>query len=169
MKAVMEDAAQAAAALGLYDVAAAMRAAFVDDVSTSLDDMEKLKQLKTNLQDFLHSRSLTIKGFAPTGTRPDASLSPTDNSLVGGLYWYPETDMTQLHTPVIYQGRKVNGRFKNGRKFLTDSTTKGEITVFYTDFPLPTYLVEQPHSLIRVGWQARLLGMAGTSPAKQCS
>ena len=43
----MEDAAQAAAALGLHDVAAAIRAAFVDDVSTSLDDMEKLNQLKT--------------------------------------------------------------------------------------------------------------------------
>ena len=71
MKAVMEDAAQAADALTFHDVADAIRAAFLDDVSTSLDDMKKLQQLKTDRREFLHSSSLPIKGFALTGTRPD--------------------------------------------------------------------------------------------------
>ena len=103
IKAVMNDAAQAADALGLHDVADAIRAAFLDDVSTSLDD----------LRNFLHSRRLPIIGFALTGTKPDDSLSPTNHILVGGWYWFPETDMTQLHTPTIYQGKKVKGRLKN--------------------------------------------------------
>ena len=163
MKAVMEDAAKASAALGFHDVAAAFRAAFVDDVSTSLDDMEKNKQLKTDLQDFLQSRSLPIKGFALTGIRPDASLSPTDNILVECLYLYPETDMTQLHTPVIYQGRKVKGRFKNGTKFLTDSTTK-RLQHSTQISPSPTYSAKQLHFMTKVGQQARLVTMAGTSP-----
>ena len=49
MKAVMEDAATKATALGLHDVAHAIRKAFVDDVSTSLDDMKQLKKLKEDL------------------------------------------------------------------------------------------------------------------------
>ena len=71
MKAVMQDDAQAADALGLHDVTDAIRAAFVDDVSTSLDDVWKLQQLKTDLMDFFHARSRPIKEFALTGTRPD--------------------------------------------------------------------------------------------------
>ena len=94
----MEDAATKATALGLHDVAHAIRKAFVDDVSTSLDDMEKLKQLKTDLGNFLQSRSLPIKGFALTGSKPDTSLSPTDSIMVGGLHWFSETDRTQQHT-----------------------------------------------------------------------
>ena len=127
MKAVMEDAATKATALGLHDVAFAIRKAFVDDVSTSLDDMEQLKKLKEQLGKFLLSHSLPVKGFALTGSKPDASLSPTDSIMVGGLHWFPETEMTQLNIPTIYQGRKSKGRFKHGTRFLTDSDTKQEV------------------------------------------
>ena len=114
----------------------AIRAPFVDDVSTSLDDMEKLKQLKIDLRDFLYSRSLPVKGFALTGSKPDTTLSPTDSIMVGGLHWFPETDMTQLNIPTIYQGKKSKGRFKQGTRFLSESTTKDEISNFYDEFPL---------------------------------
>ena len=46
MKAVMEDVASKAEAQGLHDVAFATRKAFVDDVSTSLDNMEDIRTLK---------------------------------------------------------------------------------------------------------------------------
>jgi hypothetical protein len=136
MKAVMEDVANKAEALGLDDVAFAIRKAFVDDVSTSLDDMEDVRTLKKQLGDFLLKHSLPVKGFALTGTKPDASLSPTDSIMVGGLHWFPETDMTQLNIPTIFQGRKTKGRFRNGTKFLTGSNTKQEILDFYDGFPV---------------------------------
>jgi hypothetical protein len=136
MKAVMEDAAARETALGLHDVAFAIRKAFVDDVSKSLDDMEQLRILKKQLGSFLLSHSLPVKGFALTGSKPDASLSPTDSIMVVGLHWFSETDMTQLNIPTIYQGRKTKGRFRNGTKFLTGSNTKREILNFYDGFPV---------------------------------
>ena len=57
-----------------------------------------------------------------------------NNILVGRLNWFPETDMTQLHTPPIFQGIKVKGRFRKGPTFLLNSTTKEEVADFYKDF-----------------------------------
>ena len=129
MRAVMEDAAQAAAALGLHDVAAAIRAAFVDDVSTSLDDMEKLNQLKTDLGDFLHSRSLPIKGFRHIPlTHRQHTCERT--ALVPGNRYDPAT-----HTCYIPRKESLD-KFRTGTTFLTDSITKDKISTFYKDFPL---------------------------------
>ena len=129
----------------------AIRAAFVDDVSTSLDDMEKLQQLKINLKNFLHSHSLPIKGFALTGTRPDESLSPTDNILVGGLYWFPETDMTQLHTPTHQEERLKEDLRMEQNSLLTQQQKKRlQSSTRSSHSPSPTYSAGQLHSTTKV-------------------
>ena len=83
MLACMDDAATAAEALGLHDVADTVRLAFVDDCLNSLDEVGKL----TKLKKFMLERGFPIKGFALTGNKPDPSLSPEDHLMVGAWHW----------------------------------------------------------------------------------
>ena len=118
MLACMDDAAAVALSLGMPDVAATIKLAFVDDCLNSLDLLSKLKKLKEDLDDFMTSRVFSVKVYALTGSRPDKSLSPDEFLLVGGWYWWPITDNMRLKVPQIFQGRKQKGKFKPGTVFL---------------------------------------------------
>ena len=106
MLACMEDAAAVALSLGMPDVAATIKLAFVDDCLSSLDLLSDLEDLKKDLDQFMTSRGFPVKGYAMTGSKPDKALSPDDFLLVGGWFWWPITDAMRLKVPRIFQGRK---------------------------------------------------------------
>ena len=103
----MDDAAAVALSLGMPDVAATIKLAFVDDCLNSLDLLSDLEELKKDLDEFMTSRGFPVKGYALTGSRPDKSLSPDEFLLDGGWYWWPITDNMRLKVPQIFQGRKL--------------------------------------------------------------
>ena len=134
MLACMDDAAAVALSLGMPDVAATIKLAFVDDFLNSLDLLSELEKLKNDLDDFMTSQGFPVKGYALTGSRPDKSLSPDEFLLVGGWYWWPITDNMRLKVPQIFQGRKQKGKFKPGTVFLDNPDSKSSISSFYTDY-----------------------------------
>ena len=101
-----------------------------------MDSNQEIHKLKENLHDLLSSRGLPLKGFAITGSFPDKSLSPENHLLIGGWIWYPNTDITRLNVPLIFQGKKIKGRYKEGTTFLKSPESKADIEAFYTDFKI---------------------------------
>ena len=102
MLACMDDAAAVALSLGMPDVAATIKLAFVDDCLNSLDLLSELEKLKNDLDDFMTSQGFPVKGYTLIGSRPDKSLSPDEFLLVGGCYWWPITDNMRLKVPQIF-------------------------------------------------------------------
>ena len=136
MKAVIQDAAEEAEKMDLHEVAKAIRAAFVDDVNSSAKTLNEVKELRDQLQGFMLSRGLPLKGIAMTGERPETSLSPEETVTVGGFSWHSQTDTISLNTPEIFTGRKRKGRFLNGVRRLGTSPTLHELREFYAGYPV---------------------------------
>ena len=136
MLACMEDAATAATALGMPDVADTIRLAFVDDCLNSQDLEGDIEKLKSDLEQFMTARGFPIKGFALTGSKPDKTLSPDEHLLVGGWHWWPETESMRLKTSLIFLGKKHKGRYKEGALFLPDPKSKQDIVSFYENYPV---------------------------------
>ena len=102
----------------------------------SMDTNKEIHNLRENLNELLSSRGLPLKGFAITGTFPDKSLSPENHLLIGGWIWYPNTDITRLNVPIIFQGKKIKGRYKEGTNFLKSPESKPDIEAFYSDYKI---------------------------------
>ena len=156
----MKDVANEADRQGLVNVGKTIRAGFVDDLSNSMDSNEEIHKLKENLQELLSSRGLPLKGFAITGSFPDKSLSPENHLLIGGWIWYPYTDITRLNVPLIFKGKKIKGRYKEGTTFLQSPQTKADIEAFYTDFKINlTHILSRSTALYdQTGSAAPLMG-----------
>ena len=136
LKAVMEDAGDNAENIGLPDVAAMIRAGFVDDLSFSGDKLEDIKKLKSDLKQYMDNKGLPLKGFAITHQKPEESLSTDEWILVGGNYWTPLTDQHSLKTPTIFIGKNRKGKFEEGTRFLINHETEEEVAEFYKGEPI---------------------------------
>ena len=107
----MNQAATTALEENLPLVAEMIRNAFIDDLNGSYSLEAEVKKLRDELREFMRKQGLLIKGIAITGDKPETSLLLDDHVIVGRWKWTLSTDKMSLHSPDIYLGKKVKGKY----------------------------------------------------------
>ena len=80
---------------------------FVDDIGSSEDSHEAVKNIIQAANELFDSVSLSVKGWSVSGSEPHPDVSADGVSVdIGGMTWYPVIDTISIKTPPLHFGKK---------------------------------------------------------------
>ena len=95
---------------------------FVDDIGSSEDNHEIVKNIIQAANELFDSVSLSVKGWSVSGSEPHPDVSADGVSVdIGGMTWYPVIDTISVKTPPLHFGRKARGKLVAGTEVFEGS------------------------------------------------
>ena len=91
---------------------------YVDDILGSYDTMEKVNNLKTDLDDTLENYGMKIKGYACSYEKPPDTISDGISITTGGYVWQPELDIIFIRVQPLHYAEKKRGKIMTENIFM---------------------------------------------------
>ena len=107
---------------------------FVDDIGSS--DKESVDVIIKAADDLFSSVGLSVKGWSRSGIKPHPDVTADGVSVdIGGMVWYPVTDIVSVKMPPLHFGKKHHGKivagtevfdgtFEDLKKFVKETDSK---------------------------------------------
>ena len=101
---------------------------YVDDMAKSTKTKQESLYLIQKTSEILASKlSMNIKGWAVAGERPPPDITKDGSGVdLGGILWYPETDLFTLNFPPLCFDKKKRGKLSENSVFYNPKETSLE-------------------------------------------